>query len=523
MNKPSYTCLKCGKEISDDFILYFGLPYHTNCLSYNYISNVTHYEIYKYIRNIRRKFINTNNDVFISQWIKSFYQREAFSIKVKYTFDGPIDFQSIVLVLTYKLEGGLQLSQKNQQTLVVEITNIKMPNCLLIDHINQITDKIISSAKLININLVKQPLITYGETKNKDLGPFFFINIIREKITNDFFSNYFELKIIRGDTIYNFDDDLIYHQSKSILSANDIEECFLYYGISTSDDSNTTLLKQSDKFLFKGYYLTNNIFFGSFSGKNNFSPLKINELANVVICKVFYNKKYKQKMFPLPDLSPKSIMQNKGVITTYVGDQNQNYLPIDVESTLRLNVFAEEYIFNDVTQIIPLVKFQIIRKDYFILIKNNQVDKNIIPDITVKYQVNAYFCNTDEDALKLIRRKKANRIMLITDQSSDFIHHAREIIRSHFLCLIYSTTLQDLQWAKERDNILITNSSEMMTRYLSSEMKEDKIIRFIQELEEYHHESFTINREEILRFPLFIDDLHYNPLQTIRNMDKVMI
>ena len=85
---------------------------------------------------------------------------------------------------------------------------------------------------------------------------------------------------------------------------------------------------------------------------------------------------------------------------------------------------------------------------------------------------NIYPCETSDDALELVKRKKYNKIILISNVGSDwggkkFIDEARKIIGTDVITLFLAYNIQHLQWIKDYKNALFSNEPNFYEEYLS--------------------------------------------------------
>ena len=77
-------------------------------------------------------------------------------------------------------------------------------------------------------------------------------------------------------------------------------------------------------------------------------------------------------------------------------------------------------------------------------------------------QYNIYPCETTEEALELVKRKKYNKIILISNVGIDFggkifIEKARKIIGNDVIALFFAYRICHLDWIKNYKNTLNLN------------------------------------------------------------------
>ena len=121
---------------------------------------------------------------------------------------------------------------------------------------------------------------------------------------------------------------------------------------------------------------------------------------------------------------------------------------------------------------LPLYDLTVNRNEYLIiwkesnnLEKNNdnneylRIAKNILYEIE---NINVYIENSTEKALELIKRKKYNKIILISSIGIDlsgkkFVEVARKILGFDVMVLFFSTDKKHLKWIQDFQNALYTN------------------------------------------------------------------
>ena len=84
---------------------------------------------------------------------------------------------------------------------------------------------------------------------------------------------------------------------------------------------------------------------------------------------------------------------------------------------------------------------------------------------------NIYQCETSEEALKLVERKKYNKIILISNIGTDlggkdFVTNARKIIGNDIIVLFLSYNIAHLKWVKDYKNALFSNDPKFYEEYL---------------------------------------------------------
>ena len=339
-----------------------------------------------------------------------------------------------------------------------------------------------------------------------------------KQIINDIRSNPYELTITRESLIVNkFDDQ--YNELKNTINNEEVHECFLYhgtrfrnhYGIINSsfnvpnyDDS--AFHDYDDGFYGSGVYSTDNIFYSTLyaNGYNHLSP---DETAYILYCKAFYNKDFVNEIHEqiggVP-LDP-NLLENCGINHVLVGN-SVGYNPIREEERERNLVVAGEFVFGRKYQIIPIFSFQVMRRDHLILWKDDHIDNDENSSYMkelLKQGVNIYGVKNNEDAINIIKAKKRNKIKLITNCGEELlgkqlIETIRNEFHYNFICLVFTSRFEYLDWVRTFENVILTTSEEKFKEFISLEMTQENVMRYIRDLESYHHTVFNINESEIL-------------------------
>lgn len=279
-------------------------------------------------------------------------------------------------------------------------------------------------------------------------------------------------------------------------------------------------LKQLDSGWYgKGIYATDNIFYATLYA-NGYRHLKVNEVAFILYCKVFYNEEKVKELEKTQNgkTMDKDVVDNCGINHTTVGSSN-GYKPINLNEKDKHNVVAEEFVFGNKFQILPIFSFEVMRRDHFILWKDDHIDNNentkYMKDIQ-KQGINIYGCKNNEEALNLIKIKRKNKIKLITNCGHEL--HGKQLIEAirnnykyNFICLVFAMNPNHFNWATKMDNVILTLDQKKFKEFISLEMDKDKITDYIKDLEKRHKVKFQKKENEILYFPHYVDDVTKPP------------
>ena len=118
-------------------------------------------------------------------------------------------------------------------------------------------------------------------------------------------------------------------------------------------------------------------------------------------------------------------------------------------------------------------------------------------------KMNVYFESNTEKALEIIKRKKHNKIIIITSCQGNvgrrFIDIARKILGFDIVVLFYSATTNHLSWIQQYPNALYTNNEYFYKKYITNYNKEGLFI-LKKEMEEKYGCRLNLN-DKCLDYP----------------------
>lgn len=215
------------------------------------------------------------------------------------------------------------------------------------------------------------------------------------------------------------------------------------------------------------------------------------------------------------------IVTNYGINYAFVGSQN-DYWPIKEEDKDKHFVTAEEFVFGNKNQIIPIFSFEIMRRDFLILWKDDHIDNienSSYMREMLKQGVNIYGAKNNEEAINIIKLKKRNKIKFITNCGPDLsgkklIEKIRNEFHYNFICLVFTSRITHLNWVKDMPNVILTTDDFKFREYVEMKMTQKNFLNFIKDLEQTYHTKFNIKENELLKYPDFINDIdHPSPAE----------
>ena len=234
----------------------------------------------------------------------------------------------------------------------------------------------------------------------------------------------------------------------------------------------------------KGVYFTDLLdyawYYGGEGGNRaNFHSIpKVDDTFTVIVNSIYYNRNGFQQV------KDGNRTPGKNQINfAYAGAGSERLTYPDTNKFL-----AKEYVIYDLDQICPFMSAKFKRVEYCVIwrdtnfssnpVYNNEFDqvfkkflKERMEYINQNAKYNIYPCETSEEALELVNRKKYNKIILISNVGADkggkkFIEKARQIIGNDVIALFLAYQISHLDWIKNFKNALFSNDPKFYEEYL---------------------------------------------------------
>ena len=321
-----------------------------------------------------------------------------------------------------------------------------------------------------------------------------------------------------------------------------IAEKILYHGTSIKPASKilTGLYEKSlenyNTIHGKGVYFTDILdyawYYGGEKGKRaNFSGIpKIGDTFTIIINHIYYN------MYGYKKVNDNKRTPGKNEINfAYAGARSERLSNPD-----KNKFYGTEYVIYELDQICPFMSAKLKRVEYCVIWRDNnfstqpvynnkfdQIFKSFLKE-RLKYinqysKYNIYACETSEEALKLVNRKKYNKIILISNVGTDFggkkfIDDARKIIGNNVIALFLAYKSSHVDWIKKYENALFSNDPKFYEEYLQCfDEENDGTIKYnieelVKKMEEHYKVKFNFN-ERYLDYPKFLENGNYGDLR----------
>ena len=284
----------------------------------------------------------------------------------------------------------------------------------------------------------------------------------------------------------------------------------------------------------EGVYFTDTLdycwFYGGKDKRNNGNIIpKINDTFTMIACATYYDNNGFRKVKDYK-YTPK-----KNEINFAYAD---SYFSTIEDYPDETKFYGTEFVIWELDQICPFIGARLKRKEYCVIwrdnnfsskpVYNNEYDaifKKFLSE-RMKYieqysEQNIYPCETSEEALDIIKRKKYNKIILLSNVGTDlggkkFIDEARKIIGNDVLVLFLAYNTAHLDWIKNYKNALFSNEPSFYEEYLkcfSDEVldKNKEILKLREKIENHYNVKLNFDNE-FLEFPNYKCDGKYSDL-----------
>ena len=186
--------------------------------------------------------------------------------------------------------------------------------------------------------------------------------------------------------------------------------------------------------------------------------------------------------------------------------------------------YGTDYAITEKNQILPLYGLTFKRNEYFVIWRDpnfsGQNDfSNFLKErqlFIYKYaKMNAYFVSSTEKALEIIKRKRFNKIILISSIGLDlsgkkFVEIARQILGFNIVVLFFSQNQKHFSWLQSFPNALYTNDANFYKEYIMN-YNYNGLLNLKKKIENYYgiNLSFT---NDFFKFSNFQNQVNYSSL-----------
>ena len=387
--------------------------------------------------------------------------------------------------------------------------------------------QLLNNEDLKEINDIKNRLLNYNE----------YIKIFEKDFEEKKRNSIFEFSIISLVVMEREDFQIFERERKKCPNRVDR---ILYHGTSIEPISCilTGYFRKSVDRCYqhgKGVYFTDMLDYcwfygGEKSNRSNGNKIpKNNETFTLIACSIYYDKNGFRQVKDYK-YTPK-----KNEINFAYAKEDFSTIK---ESPDKTKFFGTEYVIWDLDQICPFIGAKLKRNEFCVIWRDNNFSSKpvyhnqfdaIFKDFLkerLKYikqfaEFNIYPCETTNEALELIRKKKYNKIILISNVGTDlggkkFVDEARKIIGNDVIALFLAYNIKHLDWIKNYKNALFSNKPNFYEEYLNCfndefYNKKDKILELKETIENHYKVKFNFD-DKFLDYPKYKDGGSFSEL-----------
>ena len=413
---------------------------------------------------------------------------------------------------------------------------------------------------IINDNIIYDLLKLVSSIKKNDILKYWSVLSKYE-----LFNKLFEVELFKAIERSYFDYSLIglslYQQTDRKKFVETMHKCpnlivrYLFHGTQIDPISKIItggFLYTRKAFYGMGIYFSDMLDYVSFysGGKNyesrrdNFgSILNVKDTFSCVSAEVYYSKNKKKEIYDyslyVKELDhfptykelkrdyPDKMVEKQGIHFARVepsGGQVRN--KEDIEKDIKEGRFiGTEYVITEMEQILPLYGLTFKRNEFLVIWRDNHFKGDNEYSEFLKERklfiyeyakMNAYFESSLERALEIIKRKKNNKIILISNIGLDlagkkFVEVARKILGFNVMALFFSGNPDHLNWLKDFPNALYTNSADFYQKYILK-YNEKGLLDLKKEVEDEYEVKLNFE-DNFLEFPNFVNSAEYDDIK----------
>ena len=280
------------------------------------------------------------------------------------------------------------------------------------------------------------------------------------------------------------------------------------------------------------------------SRRDNFgSVLNVKDTFSCVSAEVYYSKSKKKEIYDyslyVDELDhfptyqelkrdyPDKMVEKQGIHFARVepsGGQVREKKEIE-EDIKEGRFIGNEYVITEMEQILPLYGLTFKRNEFLVIWRDNHFKgdneyseflKERKLFIYEHAKMNAYFESSLERALEIIKRKKNNKIILISNIGLDlagkkFVEVARKILGFNVMVLFFSGNPDHLNWLKDFPNALYTASADFYQKYILN-YNEKGLLALKKEVEDEYEVKLNFE-DNFLEFPNFVNSAEYDDIK----------
>ena len=428
-------------------------------------------------------------------------------------------------------------------------------------------------SSIITDNVIEQLMKLFSKNRQNEIKKFW--GLLSEYQE---FNKLFEVELFKAIEKSYFDYSLIglslYEQNNKRRFIESMNKCpnlvvkYLFHGTQIDPISKIItngFLYTRKAFYGMGIYFSDMLDYVSFyaggkdykSRRENFgSVLPVNSIFSCVSAEIYYSQSKKRDVYDFSlwvdtldhfptyeeikrDYSDKMV-EKDGIhfakVEPYQGRVRKR--EEIVQDAKKGKFMGNEYVITEFDQILPLYGLTFRRNEYFVVWRDNHFKGNNEYSDFLKERklfiyeyakMNAYFEDSLERALEIIKRKKYNKIILISNIGLDkagkkFVEVARKILGFNVVVLFFSGNSSHFSWLQNFPNALYTNNAYFYKDFILNYNEKGLL-----ELKKNVEKQFKIKLKfdnDFMKFPKFVNQAEYDNIffgEPSPNFKKVSI
>ena len=428
-------------------------------------------------------------------------------------------------------------------------------------------------SSIITDNVIEQLMKLFSKNRQNEIKKFW--GLLSEYQE---FNKLFEVELFKAIENSYFDYSLIalslYEQNNRRRFIESMNKCpnlvvkYLFHGTQIDPISKIItngFLYTRKAFYGMGIYFSDMLDYVSFyaggkdynSRRKNFgSVLPVNSIFTCVSAEIYYSQSKKRDIYDfslwVKELNhfptyeeikrdyPDKMVEKDGIhfarVEPYQGKVRERKQII--EDTKKGKFMGNEYVITEFDQILPLYGLTFRRNEYFVVWRDNHFKGNNEYSDFLKERklfiyeyakMNAYFEDSLERALEIIKRKKYNKIILISNIGLDkagkkFVEVARKILGFNVVVLFFSGNSSHFSWLQNFPNALYTNNAYFYKDFILN-YNEKGLLELKKKVEKQFKIKLKFDND-FMKFPKFVNQAEYDNIffgEPSPNFKKVSI
>ena len=280
----------------------------------------------------------------------------------------------------------------------------------------------------------------------------------------------------------------------------------------------------------------------------NFNKIpKVGETFTCVASEIYYDS---TKLETVYDCRTKDIpVQKNGIRCAFANYRSKILTQMELDE-YKNKFVGNEYLITDKSQIMPIYGVTFKRVEYLVIWRDYNFDESnpnnysedlfneiqefhrkIKKFISREIDSKVYYIENSEEALNLVKRKKYNKIIIITNGNNngrEFIIKAREIIGSNAIAAVTAVNVSGhIHWVKQMENVLLLNGLDFHEKFFNCIKYNDinKYEELREEIINHYNNQIDFDLREptdnLFIFPKFKEKGHFKQLDFGRNDDNL--